>query len=269
MPAIVAFPPVVQEAVAQFGAVFANEPERVHLAQYLTGLLVAQKKNVSGINREFAVTTDQSGLNRWLTEVRWEEAQLNSEPLAGLQRHPSTRYTAQGVVAIDNVRVGHAGKPLQDAAVFWDHAEQRYRMAQDYVIANSVCTSGKHSPLEFGRFLKRDPCQARGREFKDHNVLVRERVDGTVAQAIPGDFTFDSYFTHAANRNHMHPQQRGYVGDLKFNRKIIYRGQEIKAEPWAAPVPLAARKPVESRARGNGISPRVSVCRRSSLPCAW
>jgi hypothetical protein len=37
----------------------------------VTGLYVAERKNVSSINREFAVTTDQSCLNRWLTEVDW------------------------------------------------------------------------------------------------------------------------------------------------------------------------------------------------------
>jgi hypothetical protein len=69
MPAIIEFPTLVQHAVAQFGAVFANEPERRHFAEYLTGLLVAEKKTVSGINAEFAQTTDQSCLNRWITEV--------------------------------------------------------------------------------------------------------------------------------------------------------------------------------------------------------
>ena len=113
MPAIVEFPTVVTQAVAQFGHLMANEPERVHLAEYLTGLLVAEKKNVSGINREFAVTTDQSCLNRWLTEVEWDEKHLNSERLEWLQHDPSTRYSAQGVIAIDNVLVDHerAGGP--------------------------------------------------------------------------------------------------------------------------------------------------------------
>ena len=67
MPAIVDFPTVVKEALAQFGSLFANEPEREHFAEYLTGLLVAGKKNISGINRQFAVTTDQSCLNCWIT----------------------------------------------------------------------------------------------------------------------------------------------------------------------------------------------------------
>src|SRR5438093_8893705 len=105
MPAIVEFPTVVQEAVAQLGALFANAPERTHFAEYLTGLLGAEKKNVSGINREFAVTTDQSCLNRWLTEVVWGEEQLNRERLAWLQEDPSTRYSAHGTIAIDNVLV--------------------------------------------------------------------------------------------------------------------------------------------------------------------
>lgn len=245
MPAIVEFPTVVQEVVAQFGAAFANAPERTHFAEYLTGLLVAEKKNVCGIHREFAVTTDQSCLNRWLTEVQWDEKQLNRDRLAWLQQEPSTRYSAHGVIAIDNVLVDHEGKLIEDAGVFWDHAEQRYLIAQDYLIANYVCHSGKHYPLEFRRFVKKETCQERGVDFQDHNVLVRELVDWVVQEEIPGDFTFDSYFTHAANLNYIHRLRRGYVGDLKFNRKILWRGQTLKAEDLAAQIPPEARKAVE------------------------
>ena len=43
MPAIVEFPTVVKDALEQFGAAFANEPERRHFAEYLTGLMVADR----------------------------------------------------------------------------------------------------------------------------------------------------------------------------------------------------------------------------------
>jgi len=72
MPTIVDFPTVVKDALAVFGEVFDTEPARRHFAEYLTGLIVAANKTVSGINREFALTTDQSCLNRWLTEVHWD-----------------------------------------------------------------------------------------------------------------------------------------------------------------------------------------------------
>jgi len=53
MPAIVEFPTVVKEALDEFGDLFANEPERRHFAEYLTGLFVAERKNVAAINRQF------------------------------------------------------------------------------------------------------------------------------------------------------------------------------------------------------------------------
>ena len=244
MPAIVEFPTIVKEALAKFGPLFANEPERVHFAEYLTGLLVADRKNVSAINRQFAVTTDQSCLNRWLTEVDWDVQELNRQRLRWLQKDPSTRYSPQGVIALDNVLVDHDGKLIEDAGYFWDHAEQRYKIAHDYLIANYVCTSRKHYPLEFRRFVKRDQCEGQGVTFRDHNVLFRELIDWVHKRHIPGDFTFDSWFTHAANLNHIHRRERGYVGDLKFNRKVIFRGQTIKAEEVAALIGPEDRKPV-------------------------
>ncbi len=244
MPAIIEFPTVVQEALEQFGPLFANEPERRHFAEYLTGLMVADKKNVSAINRQFAVTTDQSCLNRWLTEVEWDPAELNRQRLDWLQKDPSTRYSAHGVIAIDNVLIDHEGKLIEDVGWFWDHAEGRYKIAHDYLIANYVCTSGKHYPLDFRRFVKRQQCQAQNAAFQDHNVLFRQLVDWVVRRDIPGDFTFDCWFTHADNLNHIHAAGRGYVGDLKANRKVQFMGQEMKAATVAALIPAADRKPV-------------------------
>lgn len=244
MPAIVEFPEVVKEALTAFGHVFANEPERIHFAEYLTGLLVASRKNVSAINREFVDTTDQSCLNRWLTEVDWDVNRLNQLRLDWLQKDPSTRYSEQGVIPLDNVLIDHTGKLIEDAGYFWDHAEERYKIAHDYLIVNYVATSGKHYPLEFRRFVKRADCEQRKMPFRDHHEFFRELVDGVVGRKIPGDFAFDSWFTHAANLNHIHAKDRGYVGDLKFNRKIVFRGQTIKAEELTRQIGPEDRKPV-------------------------
>jgi len=144
IPAIIEFPTIVQQAVEQFGAVFANEPERCYFVEYLTGLRVAAKKNVSGINAEFAETTDQSCLNRWLTQAPWDVQELNRQRLAWLQQDSSTCYAPSGIIPIDNTLVDHAGKLIEDVGYFWDHAEQRHKIAHDYLIVNYVCPSGKH-----------------------------------------------------------------------------------------------------------------------------
>src|SRR5260221_14751048 len=105
MPGIIAFPQVVQDAVERYADLFANECQRRHFAEYLTGLFVAERKTVLGIHDEFAHTTDQSCLNRYLTEARWDVEAINQRRLEGLQKDPSTRYTDQGVIPIDNTLI--------------------------------------------------------------------------------------------------------------------------------------------------------------------
>ena len=40
--------------------------------------------------------------------------------------------------------------------MLWDYAERRHMMVQNYVIAQYVCTSEKHYPLELRRLRKRE-----------------------------------------------------------------------------------------------------------------
>lgn len=242
MPAIVRYPTVVRQAVDVFGDQFQNNPERRHFAEYLTGLFIARKKNVSAINREFARTTDQSCLNRFVTEADWDAQMLNAQRLQWLQEDPLTRYSQSGVIPIDNVLIDHSGQYIDDVGYFWDHAEDRYKIAHDYLIVNYVCNSGKQYPMEFYRFIKKADCQDQQIEFEDHNVLLRHLVDWVLANEIPGDFTFDSWFTHKDNLNYIHQHNRNYVGDLKFNRKILFQGQEIKAEELARTIEPDHRK---------------------------
>jgi hypothetical protein len=269
MPAITEFPTLVLHAVDQFGTIFTNEPERRHFAEYLTGLRVAEKKTVSGINAEFAQTTDQSCLNRWITEVDWDAAKLNQQRLAWLQHDSTTRYAPSGIIPLDNTLVDHAGKLIEDVGYFWAHAEQRHKVAHDYLIVNYVCPSGKHYALEFRRFRKREDCAASRAElearpggvaaataeaqrqatFKAHPELGCELIDWVVKEQIPGTFTFDSYFTHAPVLNHIEGQQRAYVGDLKFNRKVWFRGVELSASEMAAQSGPELRQKVKSGER--------------------
>jgi len=247
MPTIVDFPTIVQEALTAFGSVFDTEAARRHFAEYLTGLIVAENKTVSGINREFALTTDQSCLNRWLTEVEWDVTALNDRRLAWLQQAPQTRYSGRGVIAIDNTLVTHEGKLIEDVGWFWDHADERHVIAHDYIISNYVCPSRAHYPIEWRRFKKRDTCPAQ--EFKDHTELCIELIDDALTRGIPGAFTFDSYFTSAKVLNHLQSQQAASVGDLKLNRKVVYAGREQKLQDVARQIPWEAKKPVRVGSR--------------------
>ena len=186
--------------------------------------MVAARKTARGINSKFAMTTDQSCLNRLLTEVEWEEAELNERRLAWLQRDSSTRYGDRGVMAIDNVLIDHEGRLIQDVGRFWDHAEGRHEMAHDYLMANDVCTSGKDGPLEFRHFRKRERCEVTGEEFFGQTKLFCHMVRWVCRRGIPGDFTFDSYFTNAGPLNPIHGKEDRFG---RPRRSIAIAGQRL------------------------------------------
>lgn len=106
---MVEFPTIVAQAVNQVGGVLANEPARRHVAAYLTGLLSAERQTVSGSHAEGALTTEQSCVNRWRTEVHGDVTRRNATRLQGLQREPSTRFSAHGVRASASRRWAGSG----------------------------------------------------------------------------------------------------------------------------------------------------------------
>jgi hypothetical protein len=231
MPAIVALPQVVEDLLVQFGDVFPSEPAWVHFAEYVTGLLVAEHKTVRGIAREFADAPDQSCLNRFLTESPRESERLNAQRLDWLQHDPATRYRQDGVIPLDNTLIDHDGKLIEDVGWFWNHADQRHRIAHDYLFINYMNPSGKHYPLDFRRFRKREQCDD-AHPFQNHTDLAKELIDWVVAEGIPGDFTFDSYFANGPIMNHIQRHGRGYIGDLKFNRVITVGRQGMTVSAW-------------------------------------
>jgi hypothetical protein len=80
--------------------------------------------------------------------------------------------------------------------------------------------------------------------FKDHTVLCIELIDDAITRGIPGDFTFDSYFTSTKVLNHIASTKRAYVGDLKLNRKVVYEGRAQSLQTVAQQIPWQAKKPV-------------------------
>jgi hypothetical protein len=144
--------------------------------------------------------------------------------------------------------VDRDGLLIPDAGWFWDHAEERNKIAEDDLFVNDVCTSGKHYPLEFRLFRKEEIREAMKEPFRNHTVLCCELVDWVCDRKIPVDFAFDSYFTSAEVLNHIHDKPdkqgrpRGYVGDLKSNRKLRWKGKIIKANDLAASIASNDRK---------------------------
>jgi len=245
-------PAIVQNVLDEILApIFANEPQRKHLANYTTGLMIANNKTVAGMTEEMPNASDQSCLNRFLTEVEWDEKAMNQKRIDWLQQFDDMKFHPRGVIAIDDVLLEKSGKHIPDSGIFWDHSEDRYKHAQDLIIANYVHPfSKKHYSIDFKRFKKEDQCAWTGEQFKKSTELTIELIDYCQANGVLGTFTFDSFYTCALIQNHINSLEnsdgtaRGYVGDLKFNRLLTFKGVEQQASAFAKTIPPKDRKPV-------------------------
>src|SRR5262249_24464425 len=136
----------------------------------------------------------------------WDVEDLNQRRLDELQKDPSTRYSDHGVIPIDNTLVDRDGLLIPDAGWYWDHAEERYKIAQDYLFINDVCTCGKHYPLEFRLFRKQEICEAMGEPFRNHTALCCELIDWACERNIPGDFSM-GLFLHQCRGPQPYPRE--------------------------------------------------------------
>ena len=249
---IISPPTIVQNAMDEFLApLFDNTPQRNHLANYLTGLMIAENKTIDGMTKEMPNASDQSCLNRFMTEVEWDHEDMNQKRIEWLQQFDDTKFHDRGVIALDDVLLEKSGKLIPDSGTFWDHSEQRYKHAQDYIISNYVHPfSKKHYSLNFRRFKKANQCEWTGEEFKTMIKLTVELIDECQAKGVLGTFAFDSFYTVSEIQNHIHSlkngdgTERGYVGDLKFNRKVVFKGVEQQAVAFAKTIPPSDRKSV-------------------------
>jgi len=137
--------------------------------------------------------------------------------------------------------------------VLYDHSKQCNILGQDWVFIHYLNPiSKKHYPLEFRCFKKQEQCDCTGEIFSKITELAIELVDFCYENHIPGTFVFDSYYTTVEIMNYIHelPSEnkkevhRHYVGDLKFNRHIIYHQKEMSVAEFAKTITGDKRKKI-------------------------
>lgn len=133
---IVSIPELVQHYAPAYRTVF-TEAQYKHFQRYLSGLLICEHKTISRINEAFILDPlDQSTLNRFLTQSRYEVSDLNAIRLGQLQTRPATRMRIRGrkgVLGIDDTLLVHVGKHIEEVSKLWDHANDRYVLAHNLV----------------------------------------------------------------------------------------------------------------------------------------
>jgi len=137
---IVEYPRIVTASLKHFGPVFQTAAQRQHYCQYVTGLMAGDKGTVQAISNLFLNKPDQSVLNKFLTQEKWSETELNERriefELARLHRRPVSARV--GRLIIDDTLAQHKKGAIEGLAYLKDHSLNRYVWAHDVVTAHYV-----------------------------------------------------------------------------------------------------------------------------------
>jgi len=187
-----------------------------------------------------------------MNEVEWDHEELNATRINWLQQFEGTKFSQNGIIALDDVLLEKTGKHIDDVGIMYDHAQKRHILAHDLLFANYVDPkSGKHYPLDFRRFKKEDQCESEEVDFKKQTELFRELVGWCHENAIPGTFVFDSHYSSKEDLNYINSLKnddgtsRAYVGDLMSNRIIVHKGVRQQISEFAKTIPPEDRKPMQ------------------------
>jgi len=108
--------------------------------RYITGLLISENKTVDGLNSVFVQKTDQSNVNRLLTEYPWLKTDFNDELQQLFSRHRIGSSFSYFI--LDDTLLEKVGKHIESAGIHFDHTTNQYVFGHQIVTSGYVFQSG-------------------------------------------------------------------------------------------------------------------------------
>ena len=194
-------------------------------ARYVTGLLLSENKTVDGLNSVFVEKTDQSNMNRLLTEYPWLKANFLAELLLLFKQHKV--MSSFSFFVIDDTLLEKVGKHIESAGYHYDHTKN------GYVFGHQIVTSGYVFRSEFYPFLlelytKEEDCKTDHLVFKTKVQIVLEILEKALAFHKPSVVLIDSWYCTQEIIRYLDENGVQYIIASKSNRLFTYRGSEKK-----------------------------------------
>lgn len=178
---IVKYPFFIESVLPRFEPIF-NRSQLRHFAEYLTGLIVSEKKTITAINSHFMDHTDQSAKNHFLTDSGWDDQQLTDKRFDMILERCQEKRITEGLLVIDDTIAHKSGKQIGAVDWFWDHSNHTYTLGHQLVSSQFV-TRDFHVPLDYRLYRKEEDV---GKEhFKSKLDLAVELIDQANQMRIP------------------------------------------------------------------------------------
>lgn len=194
-------------------------------ARYVTGLLLSENKTVDGLNSVFIEKTDQSNVNRLLTEYPWHKTDFVDELCLLFKQHKIP--SSFSFFLLDDTLLEKVGKHIESAGYHYDHTKNAY------VFGHQIVTSGYVFKSEFYPFLlelytKENNCKKENLIFKTKVEIALDILKKAFVFHKPSVVLIDSWYCTQEIIHFLDDNNVDYIIACKSNRLFTYRGKEEK-----------------------------------------
>lgn len=274
---IVEFPEIVRQNVKQFASVFQTREQQKHFCEYVTGLIAGDEATIASINALYLNKNDQSSLNKFVTQAKWDEEALNRQrisfELARLYQRPISAEA--GRLILDDTMAHHTRCAMEGLAYLYDHKLSTNVWCHNVVTSYYVNRSDQfpvdlrlyvqfkaaweQSQLQnLGQAFHRTPTlesvraylaalfsyEYRQRTFRTKTELAIELVAQAIACQLPFTLVlFDSWYLRWPLVAAIQAAKKDWIGACPDDRLVLVNNVWTRLDHYIKTIPAQAYRP--------------------------
>ena len=203
---------------------YFTRPQYENFCRVMLGLIVAGEKehDVKSINELFVERKDQSSMNRFFTEPRWNVEQVVGEGKAILLSENETSRVTEYKIIDDTVCRKYG--PGAEMVCYNHSSTMGTVLSHDYV--TSLYVTGEVAvPDGLKLYGSEKRCREKGIEFKTKVQLACEMIDEHVPRAKRTIWLWDSWYTMYDIVARCRAHGYDWIGEIRSNRVVFYEGK--------------------------------------------
>jgi len=212
-----------------------------HAITFIEGTILVGCGSISAISSLCLEQMDQSSLNRFINDARWNPEELNEERLKFLQNNLQTRSVESGLLIIDDSILEKTGKKMEGTSYHYSNSKKKSINGHNLVTSHYK-DDKKDYPLHFELYRRKQELEAAGEldKFKTKIAIAIELIDAAIAAKIRSKVAvFDSWYLAKQICDHLGLHGIDWVSRAKLNRVINLPGGKTNLKEWIQDLPTS------------------------------
>jgi len=233
---------IIDRELKEFSGFF-SKPQFSHFREYIIGLYTSYgRKTIANINENSGNGTDQSQLNRFLTNPKWNMKGLREkyeEYAIGNVLKNSSKYVF--LIFDDTVKPVAVKNKIEGVAKYFDHAEKHYVWGHKFFTSAITNGNGLIEPFVIEMYRKRIDSKIHKIKYKKITNIAKETVE-KFALINTGSkekvALFDTFYACKKILKTCIDSSVHFVTKVKSNKKFIFNNKILNVKELSKFMPF-------------------------------